>query len=168
MTACTKPGPDPVEEGMRIQSEIRRAIITTKSLGRFGDFALFQEEMSKVPCEKPLTADNRVCEVSVIGKGRVRMTISDAALEATGRVIKDALLRVDYPADCANQSFDFKTFDNVLPRARAKAPAGMSIWQDKLVRVTHWRMGERDDERCGVVVEAAPTLLELIRAAPLL
>jgi hypothetical protein len=165
--ACSRPtGPDPVEEGKRIQDEIRRAIITTKSLGRFGVFALFQEDLTKVPCQPALSETNRVCEVEVVGRGHVRMSVGDRALEETGRVMKDAVVRVEYPADCANQGFDFKTFDQVLPRSRAKAPDGMTIWENKLVRVTHWRLGSKPEAQCGVAVEAAPALLERIEKVP--
>ncbi|MGI5863416.1 MAG: hypothetical protein ACOX6T_15370 [Myxococcales bacterium] len=161
-TACSSPE---VAEGKRVQAEIRRAVITSKSLGRFGTFGLFEEEMREVPCEVPLSKENRVCEVNVVGRGRVRMQVADAALVATGRVNDDALVRVEYPADCANKSFDFKTFDGVLPRSREQAPEGMTVWADQLVRVTHWRIGSPDGDRCGVVVEAAAALLERVQGS---
>ena len=161
-TACSSPV---VSEGKRIQAEIRRAVITSKSLGRFGTFGLFEEEMREVPCQTPLSKENRLCEVHLVGRGPVRMQVADATLAATGRVNDDALIKVEYPADCANKGFDFKTFDGVLPRSREKAPEGMTVWADPLVRVTHWRIGSPDGERCGVVVEAAVELLEQIRAS---
>jgi hypothetical protein len=163
LAACTSSGPDPLEQARQLQSDIRRAIITTKSLGRFGVFALLQEDFASVPCKVPLSAEKLVCEVQVVGRGAVRLTVAEPALSAAGRVKEQALLSVDYPADCSLQSFDFKTFDNALPRL-PPPEKGVSQWGDKLVRVTHGRKAEERGDRCSVRVEVAPVLMARIRA----
>jgi hypothetical protein len=164
LAACTSSvaGPDPLEQARALQTDIRRAIITCKSLGRFGVFALLQEDMAAIPCREALTAQNLVCEAPVVGRGRVRLTVGAPALAASGRVKEQALLAVDYPADCSLQSFDFKTFDNALPRLPPSE--GESLWGDKLVRVTHRRRPAAGGIRCEVRVEVAPTLMDRIRA----
>jgi hypothetical protein len=163
LAACAPSGPDPGEQARLLQSDIRRAIITTKSLGRFSVFALLQEDFAPIPCRVPLSAQNLVCEALLIGRGTVRLTIGEPALSETGRVRDQALLAVDYPADCDQQRFDFKTFDNVLPRLPA-TESGVSQWGDKLVRVTHRRQPSARGERCEVHVEVAPALMARIRA----
>lgn len=160
--ACTSSGPDPLEEARKLQSDIRRAIITTKSLGRFGAFALLQEDLSAIPCKEPLSAENLVCEAQVVGRGAVRLTAAEPALSASGRIREQALIAVDYPADCSLQSFDFKSFDNALPRL-PPPEAGASQWGDKLVRVTHWRRKGEGGDRCSARVEVAPALMARIR-----
>jgi hypothetical protein len=150
------------EEGKRLQADVRRAIITGKSLGRFGLFALFQEDMDAVPCAVPLSDTNRVCDANVVGRGRVRMTVAERALSDAGRVNNNAVLSVDYPAECASKSFDFMSIDNALPRVATAD--GTTVWQDSLVRVTYKQAQESEHARCSVRVEVAPALLERLRA----
>lgn len=163
LAGCPPSGPDPLDEARKLQSDIRRAVITAKSLGRFGVFALLQEDMAAVPCREPLSAQNLVCEAQVVGRGAVRLAVAEPSLSATGRVQERALIAVDYPADCTLQSFDFKTFDNALPRL-APPEAGVSQWGDKLVRVTHRRKAGEGGERCSARVEVAPALMARIRS----
>ncbi len=162
LAACAASGPD-LEQARLLQADIRRAIITTKSLGRFGVFALLQEDFAPIPCRAPLSAQNLVCDAQVIGRGTVRLIVGEPALSATARVRDQALLAVDYPAECGQQHFDFMTFDNSLPRLPA-TEAGVSQWGDKLVRVTHRRRPSARGERCEVRVEVAPALMARIRA----
>lgn len=161
---CRAPGPDPIAEGKRLQAEIRRGIIETKSLGRFGLFALFQEAMEAIPCEVPLSESNNQCDVQVVGRGHVRLTVADSALAASAAIRKDALISVEYRADCENQGFDFKSIDNALPRASASQDT--TVWQSKRVRVTHRRLHSLSGDECRVLVEAHPALLEQVASAP--
>jgi hypothetical protein len=163
---CQRGGVDPVEAGRRMQFEIRRAIIETKSLGRFGLFALFQEELADKPCKVPISESNRHCDVVVVGRGEIRLTVAEGELARSEQLPPDPVVAVEYPADCANQGFDFKTFDNVLPR-EGPTKDGVSVWKGKRIQVTHWRLPASRGERCRVVVQATPAFLESIRQGPL-
>ncbi len=117
-----------------------------------------------MPCAKPLGPDNRICDVNVIGKGPIRLVSVPAELDQKLSLKKHALMRIEYRADCEQEKFDFKTFDQVLPRRGSES--GVSVWADKLVKVTHTRIGEGLEARCRVEVELAEPLMERIRAAP--
>ncbi|MBI5548534.1 MAG: hypothetical protein HY901_32020 [Deltaproteobacteria bacterium] len=162
LPACASSGPDPVAEARALQTELRRAVITTRSLGRFGELALFEQELEKAPCRPPLSDENRLCEVALAGKGPVRMRVADLELEKAGHVRKHALVWVEYQPDCDNQRFDFKTVDNVLPRGPTRD--GVTVWENKLLRVTHRRVAAPSRDQCTLTIEAAPPLLTRIKA----
>lgn len=155
---------DATRQAEALQFDIRRAGIESKSLGRFGIYALLDEEFVDVPCEKPLGPDNRICDVNVVGKGPIRLVSVPAEWDQKVSLKRHALMRIEYRADCSNEKFDFKTFDQVLPRRGSES--GVSVWADKLVKVTHTRLGDGELARCRVEVEVAEPLLERIRAAP--
>lgn len=150
--------------GEQLQKDIRRAGIEARSLGHFGLYLPLHEELDDVPCREPLGPANRICDVEVIGRGPIRLEIVPAEFEGKLALKKHALMRVEYRADCSNEKFDFKTFDQVLPRRGSEN--GVSVWSDKLIAVTHTRLGEGADARCRVVVEVAEPLMERIRASP--
>jgi hypothetical protein len=131
-------------------------------MGRFGELGLFEQPMEAVPCQVPLSATNRTCDVVVSGRGPVRMRVADAELERTGQLRQDALISVEYQPDCDNARFDFKTFDNVLPRGPTQD--GVTVWENKLVRVTHRRLSSTPHDLCAVTIEAAPSLLARAKA----
>jgi len=162
LAACTRSGPDPVEEARALQVELHRALIETRALGRFGELGLFEQEMERVPCKEPLSPTNRVCEVTLLGKGPVRMKVADAQLEASGQLRKDALVFVEYQPECANAGFDLKTVDNVLPR-HGPTVDGVTVWQNKLLRVTHRRLTWTPQDKCTLTIEPTPALLERVR-----
>ncbi|MFN7134481.1 MAG: hypothetical protein ACK4N5_20540 [Myxococcales bacterium] len=161
LAACTSKGPSDAEQ---LQTDMRRAGIESKSLGRFGHYALLNEDLSDLPCEKPLGPDNRICDVHLIGRGPIRLVQVPAELETRDAVPKGALMRIEYTADCSQQAFDFKTFDNVLPRQGSSA--GVSVWAGRFVKVSHVRLGEGPDSRCNVVVEVAEPLMTRLRNSP--
>ncbi len=150
-------------EARRLQSDIKRAIITTKNLGRFGALALFQEDVQPMPCTVPLSPTQRVCEVKLVGRGIVRVGLAVPALNDAGRVQADAALWIRYPANCEDQAFDFKSIDHALPRLPSPS-ADLASWQDKLVRVTWRRDSGQEGPRCSMLVEVAPALLERLGA----
>lgn len=118
--------------------------------------------MERIPCQAPLSAQNRVCEVTLQGRGPVRMKVADAMLEQGDQLRKDALVSVEYLAtDCDNARFDFKTVDNVLPRG--PTVDGVTVWENKLLRVTHRRVPGAPADRCSLTLEAAPALLARVR-----
>lgn len=155
--ACDSRSAEQFEKATKLQSDIRRAIIATKSLGRFGAVALFQEEMEKVPCRVPLSQANRVCEVDLTQSGPAKLTVADLSLSASGNIKPDALIAIDYTANCENIRFDFKTIDNSLARGPTKD--GVTIWENKLIRVTHFN----NSGKCSMRVEVAPALLERVK-----
>jgi len=162
--ACPRSsGPDPEDEARALQVDLHRALIATRGLGRFGELGLFEQEMDKIPCQPPLSAQNRVCEVTLIGKGPVRMTVASLELQKSGQLGPDALVSVEYQAtDCENARFDFKTVDGVLPRGTTQE--GVTVWENKLVKVTHRRVAAAPKDRCTLFIEAAPSLLARIKA----
>ncbi|MGC4121386.1 MAG: hypothetical protein QM765_43780 [Myxococcales bacterium] len=161
--ACTKPGPDPEEEARALQVDLHRALIETRSLGRFGELGLFEQEMERVPCQVPLSATNRVCEVVLQGRGPVRMQVADEALEKSDQLRKDALISVEYRStECENARFDFKTVDNVL--SRGPTVDGVTVWENKLLKVTHRRVPGTPADQCSLTIEAAPALLARVKA----
>ncbi len=142
--------------------DLHRALIETRALGRFGELGLFEQEMERVPCKVPLSAANRVCEVVLQGRGPVKMRVADEALARTDQLRKDALVWIEYEAtDCENARFDFKTVDLVLPRG--PTVDGVTVWEDKLLKVTHRRVPGDPAERCSLTIEAAPALLARVR-----
>ena len=118
--------------------------------------------MERVPCQVPLSATNRVCEVTLVGKGPVRLQVADAELEKSDQLRKDALISVEYQPECDNEGFDFKTVDNVLPRGPTRD--GVTVWQNKLLRVTHRRLAWTPKDRCTLTIEATPALLARVKA----
>ena len=96
-----------------------------------------------------------------MGKGPVTLQMADPELEKTGQLQKDALVSVEYEAECENARFDFKTVDNVLPRGATVD--GVTVWENKLMRVTHRHLPGTPKERCTLTVEAAPALLARVR-----
>jgi hypothetical protein len=160
--ACPKSGPDPEEEARALQVDLHRALITTRSLGRFGGLGLFEEEMEKVPCQAALSPANRLCEVTLVGKGPVRIKVAPMDLEKSGQLRPEAPVSVEYQADCENARFDFKTVDNALPRGATQD--GVTVWENKLVRVTHRRVAGTPRDLCTLLVEAAPALLARVKA----
>ena len=161
-SACPRSGPDPEEVARQLQVDLHRALIETRALGRFGELGLFEQEMEAVPCRAPLSATNRICEVALEGRGPVRMQVADAELERSGQLRKDALVSVEYQPDCDNARFDFKTVDNVLPRG--PTVQGMTVWENKILRVTHRRTAGAPKDHCTLVIEAAPALLARVKA----
>ncbi len=159
--ACPRAGPDPVEEARALQSDLHRAFVTTRALGRFGTMGLFEEEMDKVPCTPPLSATNRVCNVVLVGKGPVRMRVS-AADDPSRQLRRDALLSVEYQPECANARFDFKTVDQALPRVLSREDE--TVWENKLLRVTYRRLAWTPADKCTLTIEAAPELLTRVQA----
>jgi len=155
---------DPIDARLQLQDEIRRTVITTKSLGRFGLYALLQEDLSEVPCLVPLSAENRICDVHVIGRGHIRLVVAAPALEKAEVLRPNALVAVEYPADCGNQSFDFKSLDNGLRRGPTRD--GLTTWRSSLVLASHKREKSETGERCSVRVEAAPELLQRLGNPP--
>jgi hypothetical protein len=162
LAACPRSGPDPEDEARALQVDLHRALITTRSLGRFGELGLFEQEMEKVPCQVPLSEKNRVCEVSLVGKGPVRMKVADLDLEKSGQLRPNALVSAEYQADCDNARFDFKTMDNALPRGATVD--GVTVWENKIVKVTHRRLPATPRDRCTLLIEAAPPLLARVKA----
>lgn len=160
--ACSRSGPSHEDEARALQTDLRRAFVETRSLGRFGELGLFEQQMERVPCRQPLSATNRICEVAIQGKGPVRMRVADAELERSGQLRKDALIWVEYEPDCDNARFDFKTVDNVLPRAPTHD--GETVWENKLLRVTHRRLTGSPKDHCTLTIEASPVLLARVKA----
>lgn len=154
--ACSS-GPDAEDEARTIQVDLHRAFLTSKSLGRFGEFGLFEQEMEKVPCRAPLSATQRTCDVTLIGNGAVRLRVAGPELEASRHLRPNALVSVELQADCGNQPFDFKTMDLVLQRGPTRD--GVTVWENRLVRVTHRRRAAGAEDRCTLHIEAAPALL---------
>jgi len=162
LAACSRSAPGPEEEARALQIDLHRAFIETRALGRFGELGLFEQEMEHLPCQPPLSEVNRECEVSLAGRGLVRLRVADADLERSGQLRKDALVSVEYQLDCANARFDFKTLDQVL--RRGPTLDGITVWEDKLVRATYRRMPATPRDRCSLTIEAAPALLDRVRA----
>ena len=164
LAACgvRRPGADPEEEARALQVDLHRALITTRSLGRFGELGLFEQEMEAIPCRTPLSAKNRVCEVELLGRGPVRMVVAGSDLEASGQLRPDALVSVEYRPDCGDERFDFKTLDGSLPRGPTRD--GVTVWENKLVRATYRRAAGSPRDRCTLAIEAAPALLARIQA----
>ena len=119
--------------------------------------------MDKIPCQVPLSPNNRVCEVTLIGKGPVRMVVADLELQKSGQLGPIALVSVEYQPDCDNARFDFKTLDGVLPRGAAQ-DGGVTVWENKLLKVTHRRVASPPKDRCTLLIEAAPALLARVKA----
>ena len=160
LLACACPDPA-LERGRALQRDVRRAIIETRSLGRYGTFALLQERIDELPCRVPVGTDNDQCELRIVGKGAVRLRASPPDVVAVGAVPADVPVEAVYAADCSLEPFDRKTFDQVLPRTRSEQ--NLSVWEDDLLRVTHRRLaGERNG--CEVRVEVAPALLARLTA----
>ena len=162
LAACPRSGPDPEDEARALQVDLHRAMITTRSLGRFGELGLFEEEMEKVPCPVALSDANRVCEVTLVGRGPVRMQVADLSLEKSGQLRPNALVSVEYQADCDNARFDFKTVDNALPRGATVD--GVTVWENKILKVTHRRLAATPKDKCTLLIEAAPPLLARVKA----
>ena len=117
--------------------------------------------MERVPCQPPLSPTNRSCELTLVGRGPVRMTVADAELERSGQLRKDALVSVEYQPECANARFDFKTLDNVLTRGATQD--GVTVWENKLLRATYRRLPWTPEDKCTLTIEASPALLAHIR-----
>ena len=138
---------------------MRRSQLTVKGLGRFGLYAPFEEDMTIPPCDPKLSDTNRVCAVHLIGRGLVKITVADKSLYGAGNVRKDAVVAVEYPADCENEKFDFKTMDNVLPR-KGNVGGTLQVWEDRLIVVTHEKKGEGKEATCSVVVASSPEFVK--------
>lgn len=150
-----------MEEARALQSDLHRAFVTTRALGRFGSMGLFEEEMEKVPCDPPLSETNRVCNVVLVGKGPVRMRVAPAD-DPSRQLRRDALLSVEYQPECANARFDFKTIDHALPRVSTREDE--TVWENKLLRVTHRRLAWTPADKCTLTIEAAPEILVRVQA----
>ncbi|HEY3445580.1 MAG TPA: hypothetical protein VGK67_04405 [Myxococcales bacterium] len=118
--------------------------------------------MERVPCQVPLSPANRICEVNLAGRGPVKLRVADEDLEKSDQLRKDALISVEYQAtECENARFDFKTVDNVLPRG--PTVDGVTVWENKLLKVTHRRIAGTPADGCSLTLEAAPALLAHVR-----
>ena len=168
LALCGCPRSDPAhdweEQAGALQVDLHRAFITTRALGRFGELGMFEQELAGTPCEVPLSETNHVCKVMLLGRGKARMQVADAELDKGSQLQHDALISVEYETDCANARFDFKTVDNVLPRGATQG--GVTVWENKLLRVTHRRVPGAPGESCTLTVEAAPALIARVKQFP--
>jgi hypothetical protein len=152
---CTPSPSDLSTKAAFLHSDLHRAMLLSKRLGRFGIYGLLEENMEKIPCQTPLSDANRKCEVFLVGKGKVTLEVIPVTKSETLK--KNALISVLYSTDCSNKSFDFKTFDLVMQRGSAEK--GVTVWQNNLIRVIHQQVKNKDGEHCSVRVQVASDLL---------
>ncbi len=152
---CTPSPSDLSAKAASLHSDLHRAMLLSKRLGRFGVYGLLEEDMEKIPCQAPLSDANRKCEVFLVGKGKVTLEVLPFTKSQTLK--KNALISVLYSTDCSNKSFDFKTFDLVM--RRGSTVKGITVWQNRLIQVLYRQKRNKDGEHCSVRVQVAPDLL---------